>query len=175
MSQDSQSTGPRTESGKATSSRNALKHGLASGTILIPGEDPDEYDALLEALLDQYTPANITEELLVHAMAKHHWLKDRALRLQGSALAAAQPGELPATFSVLLRYQTTNERAFHKALATLIAMQKESRATLEQFVSQKRPPRAAPEPETYADPVPGEPDPASAIASFRKFRAQNGF
>jgi hypothetical protein len=130
------STGPRTESGKAASSQNALRHGLASGTILIPGEDPEELKALELALLEQYKPASAIEELLLQDMVNHHWLKDRALRLQGEALALAQLGELPATFSVLLRYQTTNERAFHKALATLQAVQKEARTVEQQFVSQ---------------------------------------
>ena len=37
------STGPRTEEGKAASSRNALKHGLTSFTVLLPTEDPAEY------------------------------------------------------------------------------------------------------------------------------------
>jgi hypothetical protein len=108
---------------KRPASQNALKHGLASSTIVIPGENPEELRALELALFDQYKPANPTESLLVADLVKHHWLKDRALRLQGEALATAAPGELPATFPVLLRYQTTNDRAFHKALDTLQVLQ----------------------------------------------------
>lgn len=77
------------------------------------------------------------EVILVEAMVKHHWLKDRALRLQGEALALAKPGELPATFAVLLRYQTTNERAFYKALNTLQTLRKEALKQQEEFVSQQ--------------------------------------
>ncbi|MDQ6678296.1 MAG: hypothetical protein M3Z09_13500 [Acidobacteriota bacterium] len=131
------STGPRTEAGKAASSQNALRHGLASGAILIPGEDPAEFQTLEQALFEQHQPANATETLLVADLAKHHWLKDRALRLQAETLAAAKPGELPATFAVFLRYQSTNERAFHKALATLNGLRKEQLAQERQFVSQK--------------------------------------
>lgn len=134
------STGPRTEAGKQKSSQNALRHGLASGTILIPGEDPEEFASLHDGLLDQYQPANTTETILVHDMARHHWLKDRAMRLQGEALAVAPPGELPPSFSVLLRYQTTNERAFHKALSTLQALRKQQLTGTKQqtkFVSQQ--------------------------------------
>jgi hypothetical protein len=36
-----QSTGPQTAEGKAITSRNALKHGLLSQEILLPGEDAD--------------------------------------------------------------------------------------------------------------------------------------
>jgi len=119
------STGPRTESGKAISSQNALRHGLASSAILIPGEDPEQFAALQDGLIAQYKPRDLTEELLIIDMAKHHWLKDRALRLQGEALALAKPGELPATFAVLLRYQTANDRAFHKALTALQTLRKQ--------------------------------------------------
>ncbi len=135
------STGPRTEAGKAASSQNALRHGLASGTLLIPGEDPEQFAALRDGLFTHYQPAGVIETLLVEDMARHHWLKDRALRLQGEALAIAPPGEIPASFAVLLRYQTTNERAFHKALATLEALRHQQLAiskTQQQFVSQQR-------------------------------------
>jgi len=132
------STGPRTDEGKAASSKNALRHGLASGAILIPGEDPAQFQTLEQALFDQHQPVNATEILLVADMAKHHWLKDRALRLQGETLAAAKPGELPPAFAVYLRYQTTHERAFHKAFATFNALRKEQHAQERQFVSQKQ-------------------------------------
>jgi hypothetical protein len=36
-------TGSRTKAGKATGSQNALKHGLANGTLLLPDEDPAEF------------------------------------------------------------------------------------------------------------------------------------
>ena len=121
---------------KKPASQNALKHGLASSTILIPGENPEELHALEIALFDQYKPANPIESLLVTDMVKHHWLKDRALRLQGEALATAAPGELPATFPVLLRYQTTNDRAFYKALNTLQLAQMERFAQEDAVVSQ---------------------------------------
>ena len=80
---------------KKPASQNALKHGLASSTILIPGENPEELHALEIALFDQYKPANPIESLLVTDMVKHHWLKDRALRLQGEALATAAPANSP--------------------------------------------------------------------------------
>ena len=127
------STGPRTEAGKAASSRNALTHGLASGTLFIEGEDQSEYQSLIANLLEEWQPATPTEHLLVHNMAKHHWLVERAIRLRGEALATAAPGTLPASFAVLLRYQTTNERAFTRAQKSLEEMQQ----TRREFVSQK--------------------------------------
>ncbi|MDQ6677782.1 MAG: hypothetical protein M3Z09_10855 [Acidobacteriota bacterium] len=130
------STGPKTEAGKAVSSQNALRHGLASGTVIVPGEDPEAFHAFAASLKKQYAPANAIEEVLVADMARHHWLKDRALRLQDEGIANAPAGELPANFAVLLRYQTTNERAFHKVFAALTTVQKERKSEQREFVSQ---------------------------------------
>ena len=40
------STGPRSAEGKSASRFNALKHGIDAASIVIPGEDPAEYEAL---------------------------------------------------------------------------------------------------------------------------------
>ena len=52
------STGPVTIAGKAASSQNALRHGLTSKNIVIPGEDPAEYEAHRAALIRDIKPAN---------------------------------------------------------------------------------------------------------------------
>ena len=38
------STGPRTEEGKAASSRNRLSHGFAASATIMPGENPEEFN-----------------------------------------------------------------------------------------------------------------------------------
>ena len=99
--------GPRTAAGKAASSKNSFKHGLASGRILIEGEDPAAFEALVSDLEADYQPATETEALLVHDLAKFHWLADRAIRLQAVTFAASALPEIPASLNVLIRYQTT--------------------------------------------------------------------
>ena len=54
-------TGPRTPEGKAISSATSLKHGLASGRLIIPGEDRDDFEALLNDLVAEHAPATPTE------------------------------------------------------------------------------------------------------------------
>src|SRR5207253_6491288 len=76
------SAGPRTLDGKLASSRNSLKHGLAGGTLIIPGEDPAAFEALRDALFEEHQPTTQTEELLVQEMAQSWWLTQRAIRLQ---------------------------------------------------------------------------------------------
>jgi hypothetical protein len=128
------STGPSTLKGKMTSSRNSLKHGLASGTLIIPGENPAELDSLLGDLLEEHQPATQTEEILVQEMAQSWWLEQRAIRFQNECFITDGINE--KRLSLFLRYQTTHARAFHKALAALLRLQKERRKLEYGFVSQ---------------------------------------
>jgi hypothetical protein len=117
------STGPRTPAGKLASSGNSLKHGLAAPRLIIPGENPSAFEALLADLLAEHQPASPTEELLVREIAQSWWLTQRALRFQNDCFTAE--GVDQKRLSLFLRYQTTHERAFHKALSTLIRLKKD--------------------------------------------------
>jgi len=118
-------TGPRSIEGKATSSGNSLKHGLASGRIIVPGEDPAGFEVLLTDLTAEHAPATETEALLVQQMAQSWWLTQRAIRLQNQAFTETRVDV--AKLALFLRYQTTHERAFYKALNTLIKIRAERR------------------------------------------------
>jgi hypothetical protein len=72
------STGPVTAAGKAVSSRNSFRHGLTSKQIVLPGEDPAQYDDLRQSLIELYAPANETERLLVEELAAGNWRLLRA-------------------------------------------------------------------------------------------------
>jgi hypothetical protein len=119
----SRSTGPASAAGKAASSQNGLKHGLASSQLIVPGESEVEFNTFLAGLLAEHQPQSLTETLLVQDMAKYHWLADRALRMQSDAIAK-EAGALPPSLGLLIRYQTANQRAFQKSLATLTALRK---------------------------------------------------
>ena len=106
------STGPQSETGKLSSSRNSFKHGFRSKFHLLAEEDPAEYETFLLSLIEEHQPSTIVEEVLVENMAQHHWLRDRALRYQHATLAYEHPD--PKTMSLWMRYQTSNERAFLK-------------------------------------------------------------
>jgi hypothetical protein len=117
------SSGPTSAAGRATCSQNGLKHGLASSQLIIRGENEEEFNTMLSGLLAHHQPANITETMLVQDMAKHHWLADRALRMQNHAITLADD-LAPASLGILIRYHTANERAYQKALAALNALRK---------------------------------------------------
>ncbi|MCU1259968.1 MAG: hypothetical protein JWO80_2853, partial [Bryobacterales bacterium] len=124
------STGPITEAGKSRSSQNALRHGLACGRLIIEGENPEELKKLRSDLRQEHRPSGLTEDLLVEKMAVALWFSRRAKIYQSAAFDAAPEGvPVPEKLAVLLRFQTTNDRAFYKALQTLRDLQKERRKT----------------------------------------------
>lgn len=129
------STGPRTLQGKANSCKNATRHGLTSGQVIIAGEDPEEFDSLLADLVRDHRPANRTEQLLVTQMAQSYWLEQRAIRFQNECFTDV--GVDKKGLALFLRYGVTHHRAFHKALADLQRLQKERQKTDRGFVSQK--------------------------------------
>ena len=152
------STGPKTPEGKAASSRNRLSHGFASSATVMPGEDPAEFKALLDDFTAEYQPATTTEVVLVEKMATNQWLSLRAFRLQGFAFLHQSLDKenfgIPKDLGLLIRYQTTAERAFHRAHNELVKAQNERKESEIGFVlkdaaqsagSQAENPQAEPE------------------------------
>jgi hypothetical protein len=135
------STGPQTEAGLAAIAHNNFRHGLASAFVVLPTEDHTAYDDLLLNLNLEFSPSTETEEILVTAMAQHHWLEQRALRLQQPLFEAAlETGSAPDAkqLGLYLRYQSTNDRAYHKALSQLLRLRSDRRCSqMIGFESQK--------------------------------------
>jgi hypothetical protein len=82
------STGPRTETGKAASSQNALKHGLTAKTVLLPGEDEAAYLEMCEGMLASFCPATTPEKELVHLLSDTQWRLQRCGRIEAVILSA---------------------------------------------------------------------------------------
>ena len=119
------STGPRTDEGKARSSRNALKHGLFSKVDLIEGESQEQFDALFDGLKEDHKPRTATEECLVHRLASIQWKLIRMDRHEAiAAKKAEETGEVDhkamANFSL---YHQRMNRDFQSLLKTLHAEQ----------------------------------------------------
>jgi hypothetical protein len=113
--------GPRTPEGKANSCLNNLRHGLAGAFRVLDSESQEEFDAFLASLRDDHQPETPTEELLLSRVAEHSWLSRRAQRLQDAAILEGSN----ANFALMLRYQTTNDRGFHKCMDELRKLKKE--------------------------------------------------
>ncbi len=73
--------GPRTETGKATSSRNATKHGCCSDEVLVmANESLADYQALEATWFNAYKPKDDAEKRLVQQLINADWFLERANR-----------------------------------------------------------------------------------------------
>jgi hypothetical protein len=123
------STGPRSAEGKSASRFNALKHGIDAASIVIPGENPADYDALVAQYQQEYQPRSASESFHVDTMTRADWHKRRLQNVEadlyhtvlsespGKSLAAVLLAESPAA-KLLIRVQrqiAAFERTWHRA------------------------------------------------------------
>ena len=67
------STGPKTPEGKAAVSMNALRHGLRARTVVLPGENREEFTQLCDDLEVEWSPESRTEQFYLEQMAVSQW------------------------------------------------------------------------------------------------------
>ncbi|MGA2593179.1 MAG: hypothetical protein ABSH32_24960, partial [Bryobacteraceae bacterium] len=137
------STGPRTEAGKAKSSRNGLVHGMAAEKHTFATEDPEAFSLFVDRYRDHLQPVGPIEEDLVDSIATTMWHRRRfsametdlvKMRLKLSTMPEIlqSDGETdPVTwvfhfdasrlnvFSKLARYQGHQRREFESSLREL--------------------------------------------------------
>jgi hypothetical protein len=80
------STGPRTESGKRRSRRNAIRHGLMAETVIDTLEDAADYRAFERAIKSDYSPQTAIEGQLVSRLASLLWRLRRAVIIESGLL-----------------------------------------------------------------------------------------
>jgi len=121
-------TGPRTEQGKAISSKNALTHGLTSAQVIIaPGEQP-EFDTLLESFTLDFAPQGAAETALFNDIVHAVWQK-RRIRAVESQFVNGDPGLLldPSAMAQIDRYRRYHsyyDRIHHRAMKALTELQR---------------------------------------------------
>jgi hypothetical protein len=81
------STGPRTKTGKAKSSMNAVKTGLTGRTVVLPTDDAEAYQQHLNRILDDLGPATGKESALAQCIADTEWRLLRIAPLEASIYA----------------------------------------------------------------------------------------
>ena len=80
------STGPRTESGKRRSRRNAFRHGLTAETVIVTLENAADYRAFERAIKSDYSPQTAIESQLVCRLASLLWRLRRAVIIESGLL-----------------------------------------------------------------------------------------
>ncbi|MBL8295435.1 MAG: hypothetical protein JNN08_26555, partial [Bryobacterales bacterium] len=79
-------TGPRTEAGKAASSKNAMRHGLTSMHPVVTESDRPEFEALEAHLRFSLAPTGFLEELTYSRILISAWNMQRVLKLENALL-----------------------------------------------------------------------------------------
>ena len=76
---------------------NAQKHGVFAEPLILPGEDPREFEALHAALIEEWTPCGPSEESRVFGIADAEWRKLRSRRfVEGKAIGNSLRPDHPA-------------------------------------------------------------------------------
>jgi hypothetical protein len=88
------STGPKTPEGKDAVRLNALKHGLRSEEILLPGEDGEALRELDERLRNELQPVGELENVFVDRIITAYWRLRRLGRVEAGIFAWQLYGEL---------------------------------------------------------------------------------
>jgi hypothetical protein len=129
------STGPKSPEGKQTSSRNAIRHGLAGVFTVLPHENPEDFNGLANRLRGEFQPETENENFLVDQMIQSRCRLLRIQRLEALAFEQilTEPGSnsdpdariLTAmcasgnALDKLQRYAAAAERSYYKALREL--------------------------------------------------------
>jgi hypothetical protein len=71
------------------SSGNAVKHGLTAKTLVIAGEDPEEFERLLEQFIASYQPIDAIKMELVGKLTIAAWKLRRASRIEADLFKVA--------------------------------------------------------------------------------------
>lgn len=154
------STGPTSESGKAVSSANALRHGLAGKTALMPWEDRIVYNEFCADMIADLAPHGPVERNLAQSIADGFWRLNRVPVVECNMFALGRlendstPGfeddgiqvalgaarafrQYSRDFSNLSIYEQRIQRKVQKDRADLAALQKDRRATREREIMER--------------------------------------
>jgi hypothetical protein len=121
------STGPRSAEGKARSSMNALKSGIYSKSLTIPGEDPAQLTTLTEEYFQRYHPALPEQRDLVDILVRSTWT------LRRLAAAEAQVWIYQMDVRCELNAEAPMGHAFHFGDRTLSRLQRMVNSTQRNF------------------------------------------
>jgi hypothetical protein len=138
------STGPRTEEGKAQSSRNATSHGLAASDPVLAHEDRATYERLRNSLRGEFRPAGDHQEFLVDQMVDARWRLARIRRFEAAyfdicaqmtdaesegpehRIVRTMMGRRGDPLAIFRRHETALEATYHRCCKELREARKEA-------------------------------------------------
>ncbi len=121
------STGPRTAEGKARSSQNATRHGLASQRLIVRDDEQDEFFNFHKQLRNRVKPVGAMEEEVFRQVLRSSWNLRRIERLEDELFDGADDplGDpaLDGRMDRLAKYQARYERSFYRSMRELRRLQ----------------------------------------------------
>jgi hypothetical protein len=182
------SRGPVTPEGRAKSSLNSRKHGLAAKYALFPDESAEEFQLLFDDYVKQFEPQTAVETELVEVMVIARWRLRRLLAIETNLFevemsrrdkqidrefaALTEDPRLAWVFqkladngqsiAMLIRYEGAINRSYEKALKQLLLLQSPSLQSLSQshrLTPHSQPLEARPLGRAPSQPPPIEPRP----------------
>jgi hypothetical protein len=178
------STGPRSAEGKARSSMNALKSGIYSKSLTIPGENPAQLTTLTEEYFQRFRPALPEQRDLVDILVRSTWTLRRFATAEAqvwtysmdarSELDDTSPlghafNYCDKTLTRLHRIVNSTQRNYRDALRELERLQSlydPAPAPAIQLVPPPEPPTPSPQSPASDPPQPTENTPASQPDQF---------
>ncbi len=181
------STGPRSAEGKARSSMNALKSGIYSKSLTIPGEDPAKLDTLRDEYVQRFCPALPEQRDLVDILVRSTWTlrrfavaeaqiwsyeMDRAFELDENSPIGHAFCRSDRTLTRLQRMVNSTQRNYRDALKELERLQALPidldlpPAPVIEIVPPPEAPTPSPRPPTPAPPQPPEPKTVNPSREF---------
>ena len=124
------STGPVTEAGKKRSSLNALRHGLTSRTVVLPGEDMAAYNKFSQELITSLRAETPIEIQFAQTVADNYWRINRIKTIEDGMLSFGLAAETST--------DPDEDPNLHNALAIARAFQENSRAFANLSICEQR-------------------------------------
>jgi hypothetical protein len=113
--------GVKTAEGKEISKYNAVRHGVLTRILL--NHELDEAKIIQNKLLEEYQPQSITEELLIETLVIAYMRRQRACFQEINGIGVLSYTSTSSGAETFLRYITTSERQFYRALHELQRIQ----------------------------------------------------
>jgi hypothetical protein len=109
------STGPRTQKGKATASKNSIKHGLLAHQTIISSENQADFSKERERILSDLVPESPMESMLAERVVILSWRLKRIDHIQNQTIDALNARNTSGSLTKLTKSLLFKDNALPQA------------------------------------------------------------
>ncbi len=153
-----ETTNPKTETGKVRASLNAYKHGLTGQIHVFSPEEHAAFEKHCKSITEDLAPVGAMERHLAQSIAENHWRLNRARSLEAciftctqSSMGAVGPDEMPMlqamadaktwllqghNIQLLTLYEQRIQRSIERSIAELRTLRAERKAARDQALAE---------------------------------------